>query len=41
LAKEVLPKAPFFLFDIEAVTKLEGKESDGKDLLAENFFNSF
>jgi hypothetical protein len=41
LAKEDLPKAPFFLFDIEKATTLDGKESDVKDFLADNFFSSF
>jgi hypothetical protein len=41
LAKEDLPKAPFFLFDIEKATTLDGPESDVKDFLADNFFASF
>ena len=40
LAKEDLPKAPFFLFDLDKATKLEG-ENEARDFLAETFFSSF
>jgi len=35
-----MPKAPFFLFDLDKATKLEG-ENEAKDFLAETFFSSF
>jgi len=40
LAKEDLPRAPFFLFDLDKATKLEG-ENEARDFLAETFFSSF
>jgi len=36
-----MPKAPFFLFDLEKATKLDGAEGDAKDFLAETFFSTF
>ena len=36
-----MPKAPFFLFDLEKATNLDGAEGDAKDFLAETFFRTF
>jgi hypothetical protein len=41
LAKDDMPKAPFFLFDLEKATQLDGAEGDAKDFLAETFFSTF
>lgn len=35
-----MPKAPFFLFDLDKATQLEG-ENEAKDFLADTFFSSF
>lgn len=36
-----MPKAPFFLFDLEKATQLDGPEGEAKDFLAETFFSTF
>ncbi len=41
LAKESLPQAPFFLFDLEKATKGEDGEMGARDFLKETFFTSF
>jgi hypothetical protein len=41
LAKETLPDAPFFLFDLDKATKLEDGETAARDYLQETFFTSF
>ena len=41
LHKEKIPKAPFFLFDLDKATTLEGGESKARDFLAETFFTDF
>ena len=41
LQKESVPKAPFFLFDLEKATTLEGGETKARDFLAETFFTNF
>jgi hypothetical protein len=38
LAKEAIPTAPFFLFDLDKVTEGEGK---ARDFLIETFFTDF
>lgn len=41
IAKESLPKLPFFLFDLDKATSLEGGSRGARDFLAETFFSSF
>ena len=41
LQKEALPKLPFFLFDLDKATSLEGGQHGARDFLAETFFSSF
>lgn len=41
LQKEVLPKVPFFLFDLDKATSLEGGTHGARDFLNETFFSSF
>jgi len=41
LQKEVIPKAPFFLFDLEKATNLDSGETGARDFLAETFFSNF
>ena len=41
LQKESMPKLPFFLFDLDKATTLEGGGSGARDFLAETFYTSF
>ena len=41
LQKESLPQVPFFLFDLDKATTLEGGSHGARDFLAETFFSSF
>ena len=41
LKKESLPKVPFFLFDLDKATTLEGGSRGARDFLSETFFSSF
>ena len=36
-----MPKLPFFLFDLDKATTLEGGSSGARDFLTETFFSSF
>lgn len=36
-----MPKLPFFLFDLDKATNLEGGETGARDFLQETFFSSF
>ena len=36
-----LPKLPFFLFDLDKATTLEGGSLGARDFLAETFFSSY
>ena len=36
-----MPKLPFFLFDLDKATTLEGGGHGARDFLAETFFSSF
>ena len=41
MAKESLPKMPFFLFDLDKATSLDSGEQGARDFLKETFFTSF
>lgn len=36
-----MPKVPFFLFDLDKATTLEGGSRGARDFLTETFFSSF